>query len=992
MELNNVRQRSASHGSLQSSSRGPNRARSQTNPRPGSRRPLRDVNENAHLLRSPGPLESMLKTTTETGDIGIYTIAPQPFCESGMPSCPQPSTAVDENIPRTPRRGETGHCSDDRKRLPSSYRDTTSEILSLYGSDIFPPCSRSLSPSVDESQRSYSLTTCSSRRAQSQKSSATLQSQSSSIARQRPRSPFAYPARLKRSDMRPASPALTKNGAVDYSRMVELDRVSQRTTYGSYRPTYATELRRPHPFSLHSDANGSTMSLPSRSSPAPHPTWSSAARSRTPSSHLTVPDPDRRGSNVQTVRSASLTSIVQMYDSSMKTGSSRFHGSFYYDYTEGFEENIPPVEPAPPLCPIPQRVKQPRPSVILTDEFEDHLREAETATPSSCRGVINQPSPGSSFSFVKERHGSSSPDPAPLTTDAIDSLEESCSIPHDLPRIAKADNGPTHPVVLEKEGSKEGSKEEVSPQKKEIAKPEALDRPEPQAPNVYSETKVTIISRKDANQDLEAQFKNRDRRPWRRSKTLPSMSELRKLAEINPTPEPNFRNLSDPIESRPSEFATLLTSLDRLGKAALPNIEDDIQHSSDSAGKEDEQSNAIEKNGKAADSETISGKSKEEREFQKRHRRNLAALRISTTGLGGTDSKPQNVPRSSEEIPILSPEPISPARELRVKDSIPQLMKALPPLPGSTGPNLAENQEHMVDAPPNDSSMGSNMPSVELTEVNFGSSPARHTSPQKFKLKVRRSLTQDADCQGQPPAPSSTNGISPAPASASPGRKRLKIKISRTQLGKGLGGCQGTVVRSPALKQCNSLADLEYSSRRDMFTKPNYMMDQSAMHKLEGARPALSTQVDNDDALASPLWDAGDLGINCLEIAKSLELKTPSLISPVNEIQPGETRSMSPHEIKPREHGLRQKISLFHLRLGSAPSKKCKRAPTPLPFSSLQEMSGYAQGMTIDHQMLNPPNEIASKRSGRVGIRVRKWARGAKRVVRSCVKKKKLDS
>jgi hypothetical protein len=53
------------------------------------------------------------------------------------------------------------------------------------------------------------------------------------VARQRPRSPFGYPARLKRSDMRPASPALTKNGVVDYSRMVELDRVSHVFKYDS---------------------------------------------------------------------------------------------------------------------------------------------------------------------------------------------------------------------------------------------------------------------------------------------------------------------------------------------------------------------------------------------------------------------------------------------------------------------------------------------------------------------------------------------------------------------------------------------------------------------------------------------------------------------------------------------------------------------------------------------------------------------------------------
>ena len=43
---------------------------------------------------------------------------------------------------------------------------------------------------------------------------------------QRPRSPFPYPTRLKRPGVRPASPALTENGSVDYSRMVEIDRVS----------------------------------------------------------------------------------------------------------------------------------------------------------------------------------------------------------------------------------------------------------------------------------------------------------------------------------------------------------------------------------------------------------------------------------------------------------------------------------------------------------------------------------------------------------------------------------------------------------------------------------------------------------------------------------------------------------------------------------------------------------------------------------------------
>lgn len=41
---------------------------------------------------------------------------------------------------------------------------------------------------------------------------------------QRPRSPFAYPTRLKRPGFRPSSPALTDGGGVDYRRRAEIDR------------------------------------------------------------------------------------------------------------------------------------------------------------------------------------------------------------------------------------------------------------------------------------------------------------------------------------------------------------------------------------------------------------------------------------------------------------------------------------------------------------------------------------------------------------------------------------------------------------------------------------------------------------------------------------------------------------------------------------------------------------------------------------------------
>lgn len=48
----------------------------------------------------------------------------------------------------------------------------------------------------------------------------------------RPRSPYPYHTRLKRPGVRPSSPALTSDGIIDYSRMVEVER----------RPSYVSEF------------------------------------------------------------------------------------------------------------------------------------------------------------------------------------------------------------------------------------------------------------------------------------------------------------------------------------------------------------------------------------------------------------------------------------------------------------------------------------------------------------------------------------------------------------------------------------------------------------------------------------------------------------------------------------------------------------------------------------------------------------------------------
>lgn len=230
MDLEDSRHRSISQTSLHSSYQAHERQSdiSRLRSPPQLRRPYQSLNETSALLRSPGPLESMLKTTTETGDIGIFSIKPPtPSVGHRHPRRPRPEVRVQKRPSRSHPKGfHDDPARDDRKSLPS-YRDTTSEIISLYGSSAHPSLSRSLSPSSEDGYRSHSLTTCSSRRIPSFKSSGTFQSLPSTSGLQRPRSPYPYPTRLRRPGVRPASPAVSDNGVIDYSRMVGIDRVSQ---------------------------------------------------------------------------------------------------------------------------------------------------------------------------------------------------------------------------------------------------------------------------------------------------------------------------------------------------------------------------------------------------------------------------------------------------------------------------------------------------------------------------------------------------------------------------------------------------------------------------------------------------------------------------------------------------------------------------------------------------------------------------------------------
>jgi hypothetical protein len=186
----------------------------------------REPDENRSPATLPRAFEGMLKTTTETGNIGMFSIKPSRAWQSLSTPRRIGGSYNDNGLQKSRQTFQPFGVPnvDDRRRLPSYARDATSEVISMYETASQKSASRVFDDpdyrSHSMTQTSYSAYTLSNHR-----SYTSLRSQQdSSGLPQRPRSPFAYPARLKRPGFRPSSPALTDGGLVDYSRRAEIDR------------------------------------------------------------------------------------------------------------------------------------------------------------------------------------------------------------------------------------------------------------------------------------------------------------------------------------------------------------------------------------------------------------------------------------------------------------------------------------------------------------------------------------------------------------------------------------------------------------------------------------------------------------------------------------------------------------------------------------------------------------------------------------------------
>lgn len=386
----------------------------------------------------------------------------------------------------------------------------------------------------------------------------------------------------------------------------------------------------------------------------------------------------------------------------------------------------------------------------------------------------------------------------------------------------------------------------------------------------------------------------------------------------------------------------------------------------------------------------------EDKPFYKRHRRNLAALQIGSTNINSIATN--NRADLDGGTPILSPEPISPLRQLRVRRSIPQLLNALPGSSYEDGEaqDVArdaaavvstewQRDRHAVEEP------GSNARSEEQPWISSDAQSSPNVLPhsrsglQKFKLKVRKSESQEPRSGLSMPNEVDSDSNHTSIRVGSPERKKLQIKRNRSQwdFHNDIG------LRSTSLKPANSLANFRQSPLKGSRLASEMVLESP-----------LTPNTSESMASTPRSFSASNTGLFAVRRNRSFKLSTPRpgmknyesifVASKVQEDMPADAAEKE--GLTPRR-GIRQRISMSRLlHKNKRRAKLSKRRLSVNQSVSSDTLEVTTSGRHDSHRasMTNIPSRTtvsSIKPGGREG-RFKRFTRNAKRLIKRCVRRK----
>lgn len=221
--------------------------------------------------------------------------------------------------------------------------------------------------------------------------------------------------------------------------------------------------------------------------------------------------------------------------------------------------------------------------------------------------------------------------------------------------------------------------------------------------------------------------------------------------------------------------------------------------------------------------------------------KNHRALEISTTDTPQYDETPLQLTPSCSTTPLISPKPMSPVRELKVKNSIPQLMKALPSVPrqpGSVSPSppiTPDDKDEFTEILKPYTSLNDLVPGPKVrVTASLLSRPLPEIQKKLPRIRIK-SKGPDAELRASKRDSRPWNSDSNYPwCNHEPDmelanmqtkyykrtsiRNRLRIRGSRTVCG---GSPAGTVRRYPEAHQPEILDRRLRKEPRDLFSVPN---------------------------------------------------------------------------------------------------------------------------------------------------------------------------
>ncbi|KAA8570391.1 hypothetical protein EYC84_002682 [Monilinia fructicola] len=1033
---------------------------------------IRSFQDNNIPSSLPKGCGSMLKTTTETGDIGLFSIKPSRLPQTSNTLPRRTNGGYRENDLQRPRPSFQPYgmpAVDDRRRLPSYTRKASSGVKSMYDSASVKSVNSSNRGHEDPDYRSYSMTQTASQSGynlSNQRSYASLRSQQDGTTLvQRPRSPFAYPTRLRRPGFRPSSPALTDGGGIDYSRRAEIDRIPYGAPRNVSSPAslYA-QKRVPPPLSLRPEGNRSTPSLLSQSSP----------KRRTPSPNLrqgngfVVPDWQRRNGpasiNTSPARStlslASTANFAPTGSSQSATNTPGKPSPLYYDYTEDFDlenQNRSNLEP-PPQFQLQRTIHEDRPlsSALLplapslpsrlNVNNNHHLRASSSISTSvryptrknSAESTNNMPN-GVDHAVAPRMAAKNGENLAPsnnipdvnnpidmsaLGTNALE-LSSRVSIAFGLvpsPSFEIA-NSEDHEATQTEVATGEGKNliAETRHQQRSSSLPTVKIGIAPihVLPNGPQKATTNNSAEEIAISNLGNQ-------------SFGSLSSFRKRPTTDPLPSTKDRDECQDVPKSSSLRASGVRS------SGFFSIDNDLDELVDLVDTDDTTRPTTFINGYTGPRRTPMMSPTLPPEYfdtpSLHHKLRVCEGRLEQGELpvfrslefhNLSNQVPSKImPRS--ESPMLAPKPISPARQLKLKNSVPQLMKSLPKLPDSSIRDLAvpgvsalsdtdspcrfseflpvQKFEPITECEIVSSSMETSRahPPMEnadvkksLEQATLATSPVKEhnigpireshgtrCSPMKLKLKIRNPIAEKV-------SPSENGELKPA---------KLKLRLTRAT-----GSEPSGTVRVYNDSGDQSSNDLNIPRPKDLFTPTtgfDNIFRQVSRH-LHSRRPsANSDQQLGDDAIEMM---PSQLSRN---LPPSLDLSVPHTGLSVHLPSPTDARSFFSDDSSHRNggHGLRKRISKFRARVGVPyvarnGSYSCDDVvwrdqnggvgQSPLAAKSVADLDA-TRVSTVESP--NPRRSEHRLHAHRLRAKVSEWFRGARAAISARVKPRSTTS